>query len=120
MMDDNRILIAGAGPVGYAAALNLAHYGIPFTLFEEDATILDDPRAGTIHPPTLEMFAKLGLTETLNNHGYIVRNYHYRDRKTGLVANFNLGVLSNDTPYPYRLMLEQHKVSGIILSLIHI
>ena len=57
MMDDNRILIAGAGPVGYAAALNLAHYGIPFTLLEGDATILDDPRAGTIHPPTLEMFA---------------------------------------------------------------
>ena len=114
MMDDNRILIAGAGPVGYAAALNLAHYGIPFTLLEEDATILDDPRAGTIHPPTLEMFAKLALTGTLNDRGYIVRNYHYRDRKTGLVANFNLGVLSNDTPYPYRLMLEQHKVSGII------
>ena len=114
MMDDNRILIAGAGPVGYAAALNLAHYGIPFTLLEGDATILDDPRAGTIHPPTLEMFAKLALTGTFNDHGYIVRNYHYRDRKTGLVANFNLGVLSNDTPYPYRLMLEQHKVSGII------
>jgi len=114
MMDDNRVLIAGAGPVGYAAAINLAHYGIPFTLLEEEAAILDDPRAGTIHPPTLEMFAKLELTGTLNDHGYIVRNYHYRDRKTGLVANFNLGVLSNDTPYPYRLMLEQHKVSGII------
>ena len=113
-MDDNRVLIAGAGPVGYAAAINLAHFGIPFTLFEEDATILDDPRAGTIHPPTLEMFAKLALTGTLNDRGYIVRNYHYRDRKTGLVANFNLDVLSNDTPYPYRLMLEQHKVSGII------
>ena len=114
MMDDNRVLIAGAGPVGYAAAINLAHFGIPFTLLEEDTTILDDPRAGTIHPPTLEMFAKLALTGTLNDRGYIVRNYHYRARKTGLVANFNLGVLSNDTPYPYRLMLEQHKVSGII------
>lgn len=114
MSDTDRILIAGAGPVGYTAALNLAHYGIPFTLLEADATIFDDPRAGTIHPPTLEMFDKLGQAVTFNKRGYIVRNYHYWDRKTGLVADFNLGVLSGDTPYPYRLMLEQHKISQII------
>ena len=76
--------------------------------------IKDDPRAGTIHPPSLEMFETLGVAETMIERGYIVRNYHYRDRKTGLVANFDLGVLAEDTPFPYRLMLEQHKVSGIV------
>ena len=114
MSDDNRVIIVGAGPVGYTAALNLAHYGIPFTLLEAEATITDDPRAGTIHPPTLELFAKLNLTHTLNDRCYIVRNYHYRDRKLGVVANFDLSVLSDDTPFPYRLMLEQHKISNII------
>jgi len=114
MTDDNRILIAGAGPVGYTAALNLAHYGIPFTMLEADSVILDDPRAGTIHPPTMEMFERLGVTKTMIERGYVVRNYHYRDRKTGLVADFDLGVLSEETPYPYRLMLEQHKVSNIV------
>ena len=114
MTDDNRILIAGAGPVGYTAALNLAHYGIPFTMLEADSVIRDDPRAGTIHPPTMEMFERLGVTATMIDRGYVVRNYHYRDRKTGLVADFDLGVLADDTPYPYRLMLEQHKVSQIV------
>ncbi len=114
MENDNRVIIAGAGPVGYTAALNLAHYGIPFTLLEAEAMIKDDPRAGTIHPPSLEMFETLGVAETMIERGYIVRNYHYRDRKTGLVANFDLGVLAEDTPFPYRLMLEQHKVSGIV------
>lgn len=114
MIDNNRVIIAGAGPVGYTAALNLAYYGVPFTLLEADPVIRDDPRAGTIHPPTLEMFEKLGVTKTMIERGYIVRNYHYRDRKTGLVADFDLGVLSQDTRYPYRLMLEQHKVSEII------
>ena len=118
MSEDNRVIIVGAGPVGYTAALNLAHYGIPFTLLEAEATITDDPRAGTIHPPTLELFAKLNLTQTLNDRGYIVRNYHYRDRKLGVVANFDLGVLSDDTPFPYRLMLEQHKISNIIDSVL--
>ena len=118
MSDDDRVIIVGAGPVGYTAALNLAHYDIPFTLLEAEATITDDPRAGTIHPPTLELFAKLNLTQTLNDRGYIVRNYHYRDRKLGVVANFDLSVLSDDTPFPYRLMLEQHKISNIIDSIL--
>ena len=114
MENDDRIIIAGAGPVGYTAALNLAQYGVPFTLLEAEAMIKDDPRAGTIHPPSLEMFQSLGVAETMIARGYVVRNYHYRDRKTGLVADFDLGVLSEDTPFPYRLMLEQHKVSGIM------
>ena len=114
MSSDDRVLIAGAGPVGFTAALNLAHYGIPFTLLEADAAIFEDPRAGTIHPPTLEMFELLGVTATFIERGYVVANYHYRDRKQGLIANFDLGLLAEYTPYPFRLMLEQHKVSHII------
>ena len=113
-METNRVLVVGAGPIGFTVALNLAHYGIPFTLLEADHEISEDPRAGTIHPPTLEMFNRLGLTETFIERGYVVRNYHYRDRKQGLIAEFDLGLLSAYTDYPFRLMLEQHKVSHII------
>ncbi|NQV57999.1 MAG: FAD-dependent monooxygenase [Rhodospirillales bacterium] len=114
MAEKDRIIIVGGGPVGYTAALNLAHYGIPFLLLEEGDEIFEDPRAGTVHPPTLEMFNNLGVTETMLGRGYIVRNYHYRDRKQGLIAEFDLGVLADDTPYPFRLMLEQHKISHIL------
>ncbi|MDX1485630.1 MAG: NAD(P)/FAD-dependent oxidoreductase [Alphaproteobacteria bacterium] len=114
MTDDEKILIAGAGPVGYTVALNLAHYGIPFTLFEAGDEIFEDPRAGTIHPPTLEMFETLGLAAAMVERGYRVDHFHYRDRREGLVADFDLGVLADETPYPYRLMLEQHKISRLI------
>lgn len=114
MAETNRVLVVGAGPVGYTVAINLAHYGIPFTLLEADNEIFEDPRAGTIHPPTLEMFNRLDLTETFLERGYVVRNYHYRDRKQGLIADFDLGLLSAYTDYPFRLMLEQHKISHII------
>jgi 3-(3-hydroxy-phenyl)propionate hydroxylase len=112
----DRVLIAGAGPIGLTAALNLAQRGIPVTVLEAGAKIFDDPRAGTIHPPTLEMFAGIGLTETMLARGYIVRNYQYRDRRTGIVADFDLGALADDTPYPYRLMLEQHKICYMLLD----
>jgi len=112
----DRVLIAGAGPVGLTAALSLGRRGIPVTVLEAGTKIFDDPRAGTIHPPTLEMFADSGVTDTMLARGYIVRNYQYRDRRTGVVADFDLGALADDTPYPYRLMLEQHKICYILLD----
>jgi 3-(3-hydroxy-phenyl)propionate hydroxylase len=111
-----RVLIAGAGPVGLTAALALARRGIPVTVLEAGDKIFDDPRAGTIHPPTLELFAESGVTDAMLARGYIVRNYQYRDRRTGLVADFDLGALADDTPHPYRLMLEQHKICAILLD----
>jgi len=114
MTSDNRVLIAGGGPVGYTAAYVLAKRGIPVTLLEAGTRIFDDPRAGTIHPPTLGLYAAVGITPAMLEQGYTVRNYHYRDRRQGLIVNFDLGLLGGDTPYPFRLMLEQHKICAIL------
>jgi 3-(3-hydroxy-phenyl)propionate hydroxylase len=116
VLNNERVLIAGAGPVGLTAALVLARRGIPVTVLEAGDKIFDDPRAGTIHPPTLELFAESGVTEAMLARGYTVRNYQYRDRRTGVVADFDLGVLKDDTPHPYRVMLEQHKICYILLD----
>ena len=90
----DRVLDRRRGPVGLTAALNLACRGIPVTVLEAGAKIFDDPRAATIHPPTLEMFAAVGVTERDAARGYIVRNYQYRDRRSGVVADFDLGALA--------------------------
>ncbi len=116
--DTNRILIAGGGPVGYTAAYLLARRGIPVVLLEAGDKIFDDPRAGTIHPPTLELLATVGVTPLMLERGYVVGNYHYRDRRQGVIADFDLGVLAQDTPYPFRLMLEQHKICAIVRDLL--
>ena len=117
-MANDPVLIAGAGPIGYTTALLLARRGIPFVLFEGGDKIFDDPRAATIHPPTLELFEESGVTKAMMEQGFIVNNYHYRDRRAGLVADFNLNVLADQTKFPYRLMLEQHKICYILRDML--
>src|SRR4029453_4424102 len=108
------VLIAGAGPVGLTAALNLVRRGIPVTILEAGDRIADDPRAGTIPPPPLELFSTIAMTDAMLARGYVVRNYQYRDRRTGVVADFDLGVLADDTPYPFRVILRQQKICGSV------
>ncbi|MFK7957053.1 MAG: FAD-dependent oxidoreductase [Lysobacterales bacterium] len=113
-MSDDPILIAGGGPIGYTLAANLDRYGIAFLLLEAGDRIFSDPRAGTIHPPSLELFRDLGLIDVLLERGNIVKSFQYRDRRQGLVAEFDLTSLADETDFPYRLMLEQHKVCEVI------
>jgi 3-(3-hydroxy-phenyl)propionate hydroxylase len=46
----DRILIAGAGPIGMVAAAALVQQGIPVTLFEAGAALSTESRASTFHP----------------------------------------------------------------------
>src|ERR1700756_4928246 len=59
--DANRVIVAGCGPVGAVMALALVKKGIAVTLIEQLPDAAEDQRAATIHPPTVEMLAGLGL-----------------------------------------------------------
>lgn len=116
--EDDRVLVAGGGPVGYTVALLLAQRGIPFVLLEAGDRVFDEPRAGTIHPPTLELYDTVGATDEMLAQGYTVSNYRYWDRTEGLVAEFDLSALAGETRFPFRLMLEQHRVCYILRDLL--
>jgi len=112
--DDERVLIAGGGPAGMAAALFLVSAGVPVRVLERGSRPHDDPRAATYHPPTLEMLEPSGVTDELHRRGIVTRRWQFRDRQAGLVAEFDLGALDQDTRYPYRLQCEQHKLVGMM------
>ena len=116
--DDDRVLIAGGGPVGYTVATILAQKGIPFVLLEAGDRVFDEPRAGTIHPPTLELYDTIGATDEMIRRGFTVSNYKYWDRAEGLVAEFDLSKLADETRFPFRLMLEQHKVCYVLQDML--
>src|SRR5207253_613239 len=110
------VIVAGAGPVGSTFALYLAREGFNIVLVEKCDTLPEDLRASTFHPPTLDMLDKLGLTERLIAVGLIVRKYQYRDRRTGEIAEFDMGNIADLTAHPYRLQCEQWRLNQICVA----
>jgi 3-(3-hydroxy-phenyl)propionate hydroxylase len=111
----NRVIVAGCGPVGAVMALALVKKGISVTLIEQLPDAAEDQRAATIHPPTVEMLVGLGLvTEMFSkmpSGGMPAPLFHFRDRATGeLIAEFDIGLLKGEVPYPYVVQWEQYKL----------
>ena len=109
-----QVIVAGAGPVGLLAALALAKQDIPVLMLEAEPGLTIDLRAGTYHPPSLEMMAPYGITEEMHRTAIKVPRWQIRDRNDGVVVEWDLSVINDVTPYPYRLHLEQHRLTPII------
>jgi 3-(3-hydroxy-phenyl)propionate hydroxylase len=112
--NDEAVLIVGAGPVGLSVALSLAHQGVPVQVIESESGLTLDPRAGSFHPPTLEMLEPFGVTAEMHRIGMKVPRWQIRDRREGLIVEFDLGLIADLTRYPYRFHLEQHRLTPIL------
>jgi 3-(3-hydroxy-phenyl)propionate hydroxylase len=117
-MSLDRVLIAGAGPVGLVAAANLVRQGIPVTVFEAGADLSEESRASTFHPPTLDMLDALGAAQPLIAQGLRAPNFQYRSKQHGILAQFDFGVLADTTAHPYRIQCEQSKLTRILRNLL--
>ena len=113
-MKNSHVVIAGAGPVGMVSALVLGRAGVSVTLLESAANLSMDLRASTFHPPTLDMLAKYGLSQTIVPQGLVARYTQQRDRAEGVIAEFDMELLRNDTEHPFRLQCEQWKLTEAI------
>src|SRR5215469_15280552 len=117
MATDRPILIAGGGPVGVIMALALARQNISVHVLEAEARVNDSPRAATTHAATLEMLDDLGLFDEVARRGLVEPRFRTWDRSTGkLVAEFDFGILKNDTRYPFAVQCEQHKLAGMAIE----
>ena len=114
MATSDRVLIAGAGPVGLVAAANLVRHGIPVTVLESGPDLSTESRASTFHPPTLDMLADLDLVKPLIAQGLIAPKFQYRNRHDGLIAQFDFGDIADATRHPFRLQCEQSKLTRIV------
>jgi 3-(3-hydroxy-phenyl)propionate hydroxylase len=110
-----RVLIAGAGPVGLTAAVNLVRCGVPVTVLEAGDDLSTESRASTFHPPTLDMLAELGAAEPLIAQGLRAPHFQYRT-KAALIAQFDFGAIANVTKHPFRLQCEQSRLTRILLE----
>ena len=109
---DDRVLIAGAGPVGLVLALSLAGRGLRVLVVEKLVDLLDQVRrAGTIHAATLEMLDEIGLYDRLEPRGIVAPLVHYWDRgDREPIAVFDHDVLAADTRFPHALQCDRLKL----------
>src|ERR1043166_1930949 len=114
---DRRVVIVGAGPVGMVCALALNRRGVPVTVFELEPAPVEDQRAATIHPSTLEMLDKLGVTEKIIPLGMVSTTYRFHDRvNRKVVAEFDLDRLRDELKFPFVLQYEQYKLTASIAA----
>jgi 3-(3-hydroxy-phenyl)propionate hydroxylase len=111
-----RVFIAGAGPVGLVAAANLVHRGVPVTVFEAGATLSEESRASTFHPPTLDMLDTLGVAAPLIAQGLKAPRFQFRSKKHGLLGEFDFSAIADATCNPYRVQCEQSKLTRLLLD----
>jgi len=114
MAIDERVLVAGAGPVGLVAAANLVRGGVPVTVLEAGADLGTESRASTFHPPTLDMLDRLGAAEALIAQGLIAPRFQYRTKRDGVLGRFDFGAIADLTHHPYRVQCEQSKLTRIL------
>ena len=112
-----RVLIAGAGPVGLAAALRLAQLGVPVTVLEKRMQLGRVHRASAWLPPTLEVFEQLGILEGVLRTGLQVRRIAYlRAGSATPLAGFDFSLLAGETRFPFRLHLDQGAVAAAMAA----
>ncbi|MBC7781913.1 MAG: FAD-dependent monooxygenase [Proteobacteria bacterium] len=114
--DAQHVIVAGGGPTGVVAALACAQRGFRVTLLEAAGFIDDNPRAATTHPSTLEYIARLGFVDEFIEKGLVCRYFQFWDRDTQTrVAQFDHELLRDETPFPFAVQTEQHKLVQMVL-----
>src|SRR5215210_5881040 len=116
MINRDRVLIAGAGPVGLVAAANLVRHGVPVTVLEANSGLGEESRASTFHPPTLDMLDRLGVAKPLIAQGLVAPQFQYRSKRDGLIAQFDFAAIADATAHPFRLQCEQSKLTRLLLG----
>jgi 3-(3-hydroxy-phenyl)propionate hydroxylase len=113
-----RVLVAGAGPVGLVAAASLVKRGIPVTVIEAEPELVRELRGSTFHPPTLDMLDELGAAAPLIQQGLVAPLLQFRTKADGRIAQFDFGDIDDLTRHPYRVQSEQFKLTRILLDLL--
>lgn len=102
--------------MGLTAALVLARTGVPVTLLESREALATESRASTFHPSTLDLLDELGVAAALRRQGRTVDRVQWRDLDGVVHAELDYSVLAGHTAHPYRLHVEQARLTPLLLA----
>jgi 3-(3-hydroxy-phenyl)propionate hydroxylase len=102
------VAIVGAGPVGLTTALGLAHYGVPFVLFEDEDRLSTETKAGTTLSRSLEIWRRFGVAPAVLRRSMRVDEIGDIDRASRESRRtVHLSVLARETRFPFVVNLPQ-------------
>jgi 2-polyprenyl-6-methoxyphenol hydroxylase-like FAD-dependent oxidoreductase len=113
---NERILIAGAGPVGLTAALALHQAGVSVSVFEKRAALSPASRASTFHASTLDLLDRLGVLGGLLGQGRRIDRIGWFRAGAGPAALLDLALLEGHAKFPQRWHFEQAKLTPALLA----
>src|SRR5690348_18467279 len=101
------VIVVGGGPAGLAVAVGLALRNVAVEVYEAEPRLPRDLRAGSFHPPTLEMLDGIGVGQDFLTLGYRVPRWQIRGRREGVIVEWDLSLIADLTPYPFRFHCER-------------
>jgi 3-(3-hydroxy-phenyl)propionate hydroxylase len=106
------VIVVGAGPVGLTAAIDLARYGTPVLLLDDDDKLASGSRAICFAKRSLEIWDRLGCGETITRRGvsWNVGKLYFGD---SLVYQFDL-LAEPGHHRPAFVNLQQYCVEGLL------
>lgn len=111
------IAVVGAGPVGLTTALGLAHYGVPFELFEDEESLSTETKAGTTLSRSLEIWRRYGVAAPVLQRAMRVDEIGDIDRATNQPRRpVKLSVLARETRFPFVINLPQQDMEPTLAA----
>ena len=115
LSSDLPVAIVGAGPVGFTTALALAYHEIPFVLFEANAGVSRETKAGTTLTRTLEIWHRFGAAEKILTKALRVDEIGDIERATNKARSpVRLHLLRDETRFPFLINLPQHDMEPVL------
>ena len=108
---------SGPGPSAWCARWRSTGAASPSPCSSRSPAPVEDQRAASLHPSTLEMLDDLGVTEKIIPLGLISSAYRFHDRVSqSVVAEFDLGLMRDEFRFPFVLQYEQYKLTASIAA----
>jgi len=108
------VIVVGAGPVGMAAAIDLAQHGVPVVVLDEDDTVSIGSRGVCYAKRALEIFDRLGVGDAVCRKGvsWDVGRTFFGERE---VYSFNLRP-QPDHKRPGMINLQQYYLEEMLVA----
>ncbi|MDC0710593.1 FAD-dependent monooxygenase [Stigmatella sp. ncwal1] len=106
--DAGEVAVVGGGPVGLMVACELALAGVAVSVFERRTERVQQSRALSLHPRSLEVLALRGLADRFMARGQRLPNGHYAVLETRL----DFSVL--ETAFPFSLFIPQTVTEALL------